>query len=238
LPLQRLVHEGPATGCMLVGPPGSMPRELHSIGAPEVSASLISIIGPPAVGKTTLAEQLVEHLPAGLIREDYAGNPFLAASYLGRDDARLPGQLYFLISRVKQLSLINWPKEGTYISDYGFCQDRIFAAARLGADELKLYERIVRRLERLVRPPDLLIHLDACEAVLLQRIASRGREFESPMTGKFLSAMREAYNEAAREARCPVISVDCDAVDLQDRGGLAALVVQIRRKLQTRPEGF
>ena len=68
-----------------------------------MSAALISIIGPPAVGKTTLAALLAAKLPAELIREDYAGNPFLADSYAGSEQARLPGQLYFLLSRVGQL---------------------------------------------------------------------------------------------------------------------------------------
>ena len=98
-----------------------------------MSAKLVSIIGPVASGKTLLAEKLSAELPAGLIREDYAGNPFLADSWAGQDDKLLAGQLYFLMSRVKQLALSAWPDDGTFVSDYGFCQDRIFAEIRLCA---------------------------------------------------------------------------------------------------------
>ncbi|RKY23662.1 MAG: deoxynucleoside kinase, partial [Planctomycetota bacterium] len=41
-----------------------------------MAAKLISIIGPVAVGKTTLAECLAAQLPAEILYEDYAGNPF------------------------------------------------------------------------------------------------------------------------------------------------------------------
>ena len=122
-----------------------------------MSATLISIIGPPAVGKTTLAEGLSTELPGELIYEDYEGNPFLADSYTGGGDACLPAQLYYLMSRVKQLALAAWPVEGRFISDYGFCQDRIFAERRLGADDLKLYRRVARRVEGLVKGPDVLL---------------------------------------------------------------------------------
>jgi deoxyadenosine/deoxycytidine kinase len=189
-----------------------------------VSAALVSIIGPPAVGKTTLAEHLADELPARLLREDYEGNPFLAESYLGRAEARLPAQLYYLMSRTSQLSRLGWPAEGLAVSDYGFCQDRVFARQRLDAAELAVYEQVAARMASLVQPPDVLICLDASEATLLARIARRGRAFETAMTGDFLAAMRRAYGAEARAASCAVIEVDCDRVDVRDaawRRGLA-----------------
>ena len=196
-----------------------------------MSAKLISIIGPPAVGKTTLAEWLAARLPAELIREDYAGNPFLAGSYQGRSDAMLPGQLYFLMSRAKQLSLSSWSQEGLFVSDYGFCQDRVFASARLSKDDLGLYRRIAGRIEGLIKPPDVLVHLDACEETLLERIAARGRNFEKSMTTEFLRTMRKAYNEAQTEQNCPVISIDCDEMNILDEGERESILCEITNRL-------
>ena len=196
-----------------------------------MSAGLISVIGPPAVGKTTLAEHLARELPAALIREDFAGNPFLAESYAGSEDARLPSQLYFLISRVGQLSTLAWPQDGLFVSDYGFCQDAIFARARLSASDLAAYESVLQRLAPRVHAPDVLVALDACEQTLLQRIADRGREFERVMDRAFLSAMRRAYNEAAAEMTCPVLRVDCDAADIGDASVRAELIGRIRETL-------
>ena len=191
-----------------------------------MAAKLISIIGPPAAGKTTLAEQLARELPAELIREDYAGNPYLAESYVGRAEARLPGQLYFLNSRVAQLSIAHWPAEGLFVSDYGFCQDCIYARLRLPEADFGLYRRVARRLEGLVHGPQLVIHLDASVRTLLRRISARGRDYERVMDREFITAMREAYNDIDGD-----ISVNCDKVDLQQNDARAKLVAQIREKL-------
>ncbi len=199
-----------------------------------MTAALISIIGPPAAGKTTLAEWLAGALPAGLIREDYAGNPFLADSYADKAEAKLPGQLYFLMSRVKQLAVSSWPESGVFVSDYGFCQDRIYARARLSEDDFHLYSRVAKRVAGLVHPPDVIIHLDASEDALLERIARRGRDFEKAMTREFLAAMRNEYNKFEAQAGCPIIAVDTEQTNLTDeshrRTLLAELMNHIRKK--------
>jgi deoxyadenosine/deoxycytidine kinase len=204
-----------------------------------MSAKLISLIGPPAVGKTTLAENLVRELARGLgdtssaelIREDYAGNPFLAASYAGVAEAQLPGQLYFLFSRVSQLAEKNWPASGVRVSDYGFCQDRLYARLRLDDAEFQTYECVVSQIERQVRPPDVLLHLDAAEPTLLERIARRGRGYEAAITADFLRTIRRSYNEAVAAASCPVIHVACDRVDVRSESDCASLLCEIRREI-------
>lgn len=196
-----------------------------------MTAPLVSIIGPPAVGKTTLAEHLARELPARLFREDFQGNPFLAESYSGRDAARMPAQLYYLMSRVSQLSRLTWPADGLVVTDYGFCQDRLFARLRLSADELALYLRVAERLGPLVRAPTALVWLDAATQTLLGRIARRGREFEKVMTAEFLAAMRDAYRQVTAEADCAVLGVDCDEVDLLSASARSALAERIRECL-------
>ena len=196
-----------------------------------MSAVLVSVIGPPAVGKTTLAALLSLDLPATLIREDWQGNPFLADSYAGDASARLPGQMFFLLSRVAQLAAHAWPREGAFVSDYGFCQDRVFARQRLGPEDFAAYDAVARRLERVVRPPDVLIHLDAASATLLARLAARGRDFERVMDEEFLAAMRDEYTRAAAEAPCPVIAFDCDAADFREPSVRRALVAAIQKAL-------
>ncbi|MDP6542477.1 MAG: deoxynucleoside kinase [Phycisphaerae bacterium] len=196
-----------------------------------MSASLISIIGPPAVGKTTLAEHLAAEMGGRLICEDFEGNPFLADSYVGDREACLPAQLFFLLSRVKQLSLGDWPAEGLTVSDYGFCQDRIYAAAKLTEDEMVLYSRVARRVGGLVCPPSVIVHLDAPEEVLLSRIAARGREYEKAMTPEFLKEMRRAYNDIDQSAGCPVIRVETDAADIRDADARNELIARIRGEM-------
>ena len=107
----------------------------------------------------------------------------------------------------------------------------MYAEAQLCEDDLRLYSRVARRLEALVWPPDLLIHLDAEPVALLERIARRGREFEKSLTEAFLVRMREAYNNLDRIVSCEVIRIDSQRIDVRDSDARAALMERIREKL-------
>jgi len=196
-----------------------------------VAARLVSIIGPPASGKTTLAEWLAAALPARFIREDYRGNPYLAEAYLQRREFALHSQLYFLFSRLSQLNLRTWPADGLAVTDYGFCQDRVYAAANLSGRDMALYRRLADGAERLVKAPDVLVHLDADERLLLERIARRGRSFERTFTAAYLASLRRAYREAAAAMPWPVIPVDVGRTDLLAEGPRRELLERIREAL-------
>jgi len=193
-----------------------------------MAAKLTSITGLPASGKTTLAEALAAELPAEIIYEDYAGNPFLAEAYTGNAEARLPSQLYYLTSRVKQLSRWTWPDDGVVVTDYGFCQDRIYARATLSEADWNAYAALAERVEPLVHPPAGIVHLEAPNAVLLERIARRGRPFERGIDAGFLSTMRRAYSRLEARAACPVFRVDCETTDVGTAAGRADLLAWIR----------
>ena len=196
-----------------------------------MAAALISIIGPPAVGKTTTARWLAEELGARLILEDYAGNPFLAQSYLGRREWALPAQLYFLFSRLSQLSRGSWPDAGVSVSDYGFCQDGVYAGQNLSAEDMIVYRRLAGPAAITVKPPDVLIYLDGSESILLERISRRGREYERAFGDDFLGAMRSAYRELAGTADCPVLALDIARADLLAEDTRAKLLAQVREAL-------
>jgi len=204
------------------------------VGTPNGAAGqapLLSIIGLPASGKTTLAELLAMELPARLVREDYEGNPFLAESYAGPDEMRLPAQVFYLLSRVSQLSAGHWPATGMFVGDYGFCQDRVYASLRLSPEDFATYEVLHARVAPLVHPPEAMVYLDAEPRALLERIAVRGRSFEKAITADFLTAMRDAYNDLVKAAECPVFTVRCDEVDLRNHRPRAELIKRIRTVL-------
>lgn len=196
-----------------------------------MTPGVVSIMGPPASGKTTLAANLCELLGAELIREDYEGNPFLAESYAGDACARLPAQLYFLVSRVSQLSRAGCDNGGLVVSDYAWCQDIIFARLRLCPEDLGCYEPLARRLGRIVRAPDVLISLDADTSTLLDRLVSRGRSFERVMDESFFNDMRRSCIHAARQAPCPVISVNSAGVDFRRLDNCRDIADEIRMHL-------
>ncbi|MBN1555238.1 MAG: deoxynucleoside kinase [Phycisphaerae bacterium] len=198
-----------------------------------MSAKLISIIGPVAVGKTTLAKFLARELPAEALYEDYEGNPFLTESFEGFEELALPSQLYFLFSRIKQLSSTDWPLEGLVVSDYGYCQDRMYAEAKLiDGDDRLIYEYVRRQTDYLIRQPSVVVHLDAAVETLLERIEERGREFESVYTAEYLEKLRQLHFDVSLPEDCAKISVNCEQVNLLDASQREKIIEDIREALR------
>ena len=95
---------------------------------------LIAVAGIVGVGKTTLAEGLGEVLGNRVIYEEYDKNPFLAAEFGGRKEAGLPSELFFLLSRARQLHRQAIGASETVVSDYVFDKNRVYAEMNLEAD--------------------------------------------------------------------------------------------------------
>ncbi|MBS3820347.1 MAG: deoxynucleoside kinase [Planctomycetes bacterium] len=196
-----------------------------------MGATLVSLIGPPAVGKTTLAELLAERLAADLRYEDFENNPFLVESFTGQDDLFLPGQLTFMLSRARQLSEAFWPESGWVVSDYGYCQDRIYAAGKLSEPDLAIYDTVADRVAPTVVDPAVIIHLDAGIETLLDRIGDRGREYERAFSREFIEYMRAAHHCIEPPAGGCIVRIDADATDPREPAALDALVGQLRRTI-------
>lgn len=196
-----------------------------------MSSALVSIMGPPASGKTTLAENLAGLLPARIIREDYTGNPFLADSYTHNGRAKLPGQLYFLLSRVNQLSRRELSSAGLCVSDYAFCQDAIFASLRLSESDMQAYSAVAERVAQSVRSPDVIIWLRAPVKLLLERIAARARDYEKAMSAEFLDEISKQYAIASDNMDCSVIELDSESVNVRDIAECRRIGRKVREKL-------
>jgi deoxyguanosine kinase len=191
----------------------------------------VVIEGPIGVGKTTLCRLLHEDRGAELVLEPHEDNPFLEAFY--RDPARyaLPVQMYFLLTRWKQIDRIR--QLGLFhdwvVSDYLFEKDRLFAEKTLSSDEMELYDRFAASLGRDMPTPDLVVVLEAPIPVLLSRIRRRGVAGEDRITTKYLEDLLERYDRQWRAwTRCPVLRVDNTALDYgRDPAARAEILAQI-----------
>ena len=178
-----------------------------------MNSGLISIVGAIATGKTTLADRLARDLGGRFVREDYAGNPFLCHCR-SDDSCALPSQIYFLISRTCQLFQKAWPEEEITISDYGFCQDDLYARLMLFGDERRLYLELAEKIKPLVRQPDIIIRLDAPVKILKERIEKRGRTFESMIDMETIERLRQLHMQIEVPEGCKLLDIQSD--DLND----------------------
>lgn len=186
--------------------------------------SYLAIEGPIGVGKTALAELLAKRLQARLVREVVEENPFLEKFYRDMRGYAFQTQLFFLLSRHRQLQEVFQSAmmtvdgalvpEQAVVSDYLFEKDRIFATLNLTDHELALYYRIYELIKRDIPKPDLVVYLQARVEVLLARIRQRGRPFEADIDPEYLNNLANLYNSffLHYEER-PVLIVNTDRLD-------------------------
>ena len=157
----------------------------------------LAIEGPIGVGKTRLAQRLAARLDGTAITED-TDNPFLADFYADRPGAALQAQLFYLLSRHRQLSTLRQGSlfDHTIVCDYVLDKDKIFAFLNLDDNELFIYQRLYDLLAKDVPPPDLVLYLQAPTDVLLERISQQPsdpeRELPRPDEA-YLRELNEAY---------------------------------------------
>lgn len=152
----------------------------------------IAIEGVIGVGKTTLARYLQEALSARLILEVFEENPFLGAFYQDRDRYAFQTQMFFLLSRYRQLQHMNG-LTSPLVSDYMFAKDALFARQTLFGDELMVYERVYSALSENIPAPNLVVYLRADTPVLMHRITVRDRPYERNMDESYIDSLRIAY---------------------------------------------
>ncbi|MBR9977658.1 MAG: deoxynucleoside kinase [Bacteroidetes bacterium] len=156
----------------------------------------IAIEGVIGAGKTSLARLLHERLRGQLVLEKFEDNPFLNRFYQNPERYAFQTQLFFLLTRYKQLQALSQQElfDEFLITDYIFEKDKIFAHLNLQDDELHLYDQLAANMEKNLARPDLVVYLQSSVDRLMQNIRQRGRDFERTMSKKYIRDLNDAYN--------------------------------------------
>lgn len=177
----------------------------------------IAIEGVIGVGKTTLARYLQDELQGQILLEVFEENPFLNAFYQDRDRYAFQTQMFFLLSRYRQMRHLLQLRP-PIISDYIFAKDALFARQTIRNDELMIYERVYSALSENILSPDLVVFLRADTPTLMHRIAIRDRSYERDMDESYIDNLRIAYEHyfADYDAR-RILRIDTNHLDIVNR---------------------
>lgn len=182
----------------------------------------IGVAGNIGSGKTTLTRMLAEHYGWTPQYEAVTYNPYLEDYY--KDISRWSYNLetYFLAQRFKDLLEISK-------SDDVIIQDRtilegvyIFVAnnkalGNLSERDFNTYMQLFELMMSMVRLPDLLIYLKSSVPHLVSQIQKRGRDYEQGISLEYLSGLNERYESWISSYKGPLLILDADALDFQNR---------------------
>jgi deoxyguanosine kinase len=178
----------------------------------------IAVEGPIRVGKSTLTRFLADRMHARRVL-DCEDNPFLADFYREKPGSAFRAQMYFLSERYQRLRDASVTDSvSPLISDFLFEKDKIFACLTLDNEELKLYERYFDRLAVELKPPELVIYLQATPEVLRERIAKKKAPGESRISTEYIEEVARAYEHFFfRYAASDLLVVNTSEIDFANR---------------------
>jgi len=161
----------------------------------KLTSKYIVVEGPIGVGKTSLANKLALEWDAELVLENVDDNPFLSKFYKNSIQVSFQTQLYFLLTRTRQVQALKQRDifATARVSDFMLQKDRLFAQVTLNNEEYDLYDQLYSYMTVDIPKPDLLIYLQAPVDILLQRIKKRGRDFERYITKDYLEKLNSVY---------------------------------------------
>ena len=161
----------------------------------ELTSKYIVVEGPIGVGKTSLANKLALEWDAELVLENVDDNPFLSKFYKNSRQVSFQTQLYFLLTRTRQVQAFKQRDifATARVSDFMLQKDRLFAQVTLNNEEYDLYDQLYSYMTVDIPKPDLIIYLQAPADILLKRIKKRGRDFEKYITKDYLEKLNSVY---------------------------------------------
>ncbi len=192
----------------------------------------VAVAGNIGVGKSTLVGKLCARLGWEPFYEPVTENPYLADFYRDMNAWSFHSQVFFLTHRLRAHHELA-QRPASVIQDRSVYEDaeifaqNLFLQGRIQPRDYQTYRELYETTLRFLPPPDLVIYLRASIPTLLNRIASRGRDYERSISAEYLEGLNSLYESwIAGFTLCPVLTVPGDDLDFVAHPGHLKLIIE------------
>lgn len=192
----------------------------------------VAIAGNIGVGKSTLVQMICSQTGWEPFYEPVHENPYLADFYASMDAWAFHSQVFFLTHRLRShFQLSHHPnsvvQDRSVYEDAEIFAHNLYLQGHIQDRDYRTYRDLYETMLRFLPPPDLVIYLRASASTLLNRIASRGRDYEKTITPEYLQGLNDLYERWIENFTvCPVLAVPADDLDFVSHPGHLRLIVQ------------
>jgi deoxyadenosine/deoxycytidine kinase len=203
---------------------------------PQIMESVICIDGVVGAGKTTLGEIIANELGLHFFKEPVDNNPLLERFYHDQKRYSFPMQIYFLNKRFKMLkeaeSLDGCIMDRSIYGDVIFAR-LLYIEGKMSKEEFELYEELLHNMLEHVKRPRLMVYLDITPAQAIERIRTRGRDYEQIVPHDYWNLLNEQYNLYFNQYNfSEMLVLDVNELDFREKGHAQDSVIEaIRSKL-------
>ena len=179
----------------------------------------VAIAGNIGSGKSSLTQLLSEHFKWKPYFESVEDNPYISDFYSDMSRWSYHLQIYFLANRFKYYKEIIKSSESV-IQDRSIYEDAEIFARNLH-DIGKMTERdyanyilLFHEMSENIKPPDLMIYLQANVDTLMKNISKRGQNFEHGIQRLYIEQLNSLYDDwIARYKLGPLLVIESDDLD-------------------------
>lgn len=183
----------------------------------------VAVAGNIGAGKSTLTRLLAQHFTWKPYFESVDDNPYLSDFYADMPRWSFHLQMYFLANRFKTHKTIV-ESASSVIQDRSIYEDaeifarNLYEMGRMNERDYTTYVSLFHVMMDYLKPPDLLVYLQASVDTLMSQIGRRGREFEKGIERAYLEKLNTHYEDwIARYTIGPVLIIPTDDVDFVSR---------------------
>lgn len=179
----------------------------------------IAVAGNIGSGKSSLVEFLGARYGFDPVYEPYLSNPYLDDFYEDMTRWGFHSQSYFLAHKFR-LHLELDQKEDTVVLDRTIFEDaeifakNLFRMKKMSKRDYELYRELYEGMDKVLRPPDLLIYLKCSVRAIRRRIKKRGRPSEQSIPTTYLRRLNGLYDEWVEGYdKSPILIWDSERLD-------------------------